>query len=73
MKKIRITEDVFNKLILEELSKADNKAMINDKIDSNLSSSEFKKRVKEISAEIVSNLFKTLWQQNNMWKRACQQ
>lgn len=70
---IRITEDTLKDIIAEELKKSEVSAMINDRIDSNLDSREFKKKVKEISAEVVSNLFKTLWQQNNMWKRACQQ
>lgn len=70
---VRITEDKLRQYLLEELKKTEVTAMIRDKIDSNLDSQEFKKKVKEISAEVVSNLFKTLWQQNNMWKRACQQ
>lgn len=73
MEVIRITEDTLKQIIAEELKKTEVSAMINDRIDSSLDSQDFKKKVKEISAEVVSNLFKTLWQQNNMWKRACQQ
>lgn len=47
--------------------------MINSKLDSNLESAEFKKRVKEITADIVTNLFRALWQQNNIWKNAVKQ
>ncbi len=73
MKILRLNEEQFQNMITEELNKNEIISLIRDKIDSNLDSREFKKKVKEISAEIVSNLFKTLWQQNNMWKRACQQ
>lgn len=73
MKILKLNEQEFNDLIVEELTKTEVTSIIRDKFDSQLDSSEFKKKVKEISAEVVSNLFRTLWQQNNMWKRACQQ
>lgn len=56
------------KLITEELSKTEVNTMISNKLDSNLSSREFKKKVKEIAADVVSELFKLLWQRNNFWK-----
>lgn len=70
---IQLTEDILKQIIVEEISKSEIASMIRDKIDSNMDSKDFSKKVKEISAEVVSNLFRTLWQQNNMWKRACQQ
>ena len=73
MDKVRISEESLRKLIIEELSKSEVQSMIRNEILSKLDSQELKKKVKEISAEVVSNLFKTLWQQNNMWRRACQQ
>lgn len=71
--KVKLTEDKLSTLIAEELTKSEVNAMIRDKIDSSIDSKDFQKKVKEIAAEIVSNLFRTLWQQNNIWKRACQQ
>lgn len=71
--KVKLTENELKNIVVEELSKSEITNLIRDKISSNLDSVEFKKKVKEISADIVSNLFKTLWQQNSMWKRACQQ
>lgn len=70
---MRITKDKIAQLMYEEISKSDINSLITSKIEQNLDSREFKKKVKEIAAEIVSNLFRTLWQQNSMWKRACQQ
>ena len=42
--------------------------MISSKLNSTLSSREFKQKVKELSSEVVSELFKILWQRNNFWK-----
>lgn len=70
---VRLTEEKLHRLIAEELTKSEVASMIRDKVASSIDSTDFKKKVKEISAEIVSNLFRTLWQQNNMWKRICQQ
>lgn len=70
---VKLTEEKLHNLIREELTKIEVTSIIKDKISSSIDSTEFKKKVKEISAEVVSNLFRTLWQQNNMWKRACQQ
>ena len=61
-------EKRLQKIISEELSKSDVNSMINSKIDSALSSRDFKQKVKELSADVVNELFKILWQKNNFWK-----
>jgi len=58
----------LQKIISEELSKSDVNSMIGSKITSALSSREFKQKVKELSTEVVSELFKILWQRDNFWK-----
>ena len=60
----------ISSLINEELSKSDVSSMIMNSIDSKMSSKEFEKKVKEISSEVISELFKILWQRNNFWKGA---
>ena len=55
-------------IINEELSKSEINSMISNKFSSELNSNEFKKKVKELSSEVVSELFKILWQRNNFWK-----
>ena len=47
---------------MEELSKSDVSSMIDRKLSSSLDSKDFKKKVKELSAEVVNDLFKILWQ-----------
>jgi len=61
-------EKKLQQIISEELSKSDVNSMISTKLNSTLSSREFKQKVKELSSEVVSELFKILWQRNNFWK-----
>lgn len=56
------------KIINEELSKNEVVSLINNKIDSNLSSKEFEKKIKEITSNVISELFKILWQKESFWK-----
>lgn len=62
-----ISEKVLNKIIKEELSKTEVNSMIDRKIDNSLDSRDFKDAVKKISAAVISELFKTLWQRNSTW------
>lgn len=55
----------LQQIIMEELSKSDVNSMISSKINSTLSSREFKQKVKELSSQVVSELFKILWQRDN--------
>lgn len=61
-------EETLRRIISEELSKSDVNTMITNKINSTMSSRDFKKAVKELSAEVINELFKMLWQRNNFWK-----
>lgn len=65
-----VNENRLYSIINEELSKDDVSSLINQKISSELSSSDFKRKIREISADVVSELFKILWQRNNTWKSA---
>lgn len=61
-------EIILKQIISEELSKSDVNSMISSKINSTLSSREFKQKVKELSSDVINELFKLLWQRNNIWK-----
>lgn len=63
---MRNDKEKFKALIKEELSKSDIKSMIS----TNMSSREFEKKVKEITTAVVANLFKVLWQRDNLWRGA---
>jgi hypothetical protein len=57
-------------IINEELTKSEINSMITNKIDSKLSSREFEQQISKISASVVEELFKILWQKNNFWKNS---
>lgn len=63
-----LNESKIKELVYEELSKSDVSSMIASKIDNKLSSQEFKKIVKSLATDVVSELFKILWQRNSFWK-----
>lgn len=55
-------------IISEEMSKSEISSLIQSKIDTEMSSKEFEKKVKEISSSVLNELFKILWQRNSFWK-----
>lgn len=59
-----ISGKIVRGIIEEELTKSDVNSMISDK----MSSQEFKRKVKAITADVVNELFKILWQRNTLWK-----
>lgn len=63
-----LNESKIKELVYEELSKSEVSSMIALKIDNKLSSQEFKKIVKSLATDVVSELFKILWQRNSFWK-----
>lgn len=60
----------IKEMIFEELSKKEVSSLINQKIDSNLTSKEFEKKVKELAASVMNEFFKILWQKNSLWKNS---
>lgn len=63
-----MTDRRIRQIINEELTKNEVNNMIQSKLQSHLKSNDFKKKVKEISAAVLSDVFKILWQRNNFWK-----
>lgn len=62
-----ISNKRLHRIIQEELSKTEVNSMIDRKLDNSLDSRDFKDAVKKISASVISELFKTLWQRNSTW------
>ena len=58
----------IQRLVNEELTKSEVTNMIKSNISSELSSRDFKKVVRDISSDVIEDLFKSLWQNNNIWK-----
>ena len=65
---MQLNEQILRGIIEEELSKAEVSSLIAIKIDDKLSSMAFKKKVKELASDVVSEVFKILWQRNSFWK-----
>ena len=64
---MKINENRIKAIVNEELTKAQVESMINKRLDSQMSSQDFKKVVKKLTGEVVNELFKILWQKNNFW------
>lgn len=62
-----VNERVYQ-ILMEEMTKPEITSLIQSKIDSSLTSRDFIKKVKEITADVLDDLFKTLYQHNNVWK-----
>ena len=57
----RLTENKIISLITEELKKSDVMDIIKN-------DNEFEKSVKKITADVVTDLFRVLWQHSNIFK-----
>lgn len=55
---------------MEEMTKGEISSLIASKLDANMNSREFRKKVKEIAADVVNEIFRILWQRNSFWKSA---
>ena len=58
----------MKKLIKEEITKSDIESIVSKKLSSEYNSRDFKKNVKEITAEVIEDLFRTLWNRSSTWK-----
>lgn len=63
-----ISENRINQIISEEINKSDVESIVSRKLSSSYDSKEFKKAVKEITAEVIEDLYRTLWNRSSTWK-----
>ena len=63
-----ISDNRISQIINEEISKTDVESIVSNRLSSAYRSSDFKKAVKEISAEVIEDLFRTLWNRSSTWK-----
>ena len=63
-----ISEDRIRQIINEEINKTEVESIVSNRISSAYNSRDFKKAVKEITAEVIEDLFKTLWNRSSAWK-----
>lgn len=63
-----ISENRINQIISEEISKTDVEGIVSRKLSSSYGSKEFEKKVKDIVADAIEDLFRSLYNRSSMWK-----
>ena len=63
-----ISEKRLSQIITEEINKTDVENIVSRKINSTLDSRDFKKTVKDIVADVLEELYRTLWNRSSMWR-----
>ena len=54
--------------INEELTKSEVESIVSNRLSSAYDTREFKKAVKEITAQVIEDLYRTLWNRSSTWK-----
>lgn len=68
-----IDEEKIRSLVNEELTKTEVNSLINNKVDSILQSNEFKRKVKAITADVLEDLYRTMYQKKAFWQSSVKQ
>ena len=63
-----ISENRIREIINEELSKTEVESSVSNRLSSAYNSRDFKKAVKDITADVIEDLFRTLWNRSSTWK-----
>ena len=63
-----ISENRIREIINEEISKTEVESIVSNRISSAYNSRDFKKAVKDITADVIEDLFRTLWNRSSTWK-----
>ena len=63
-----ISENEIRSMLMEELSKQEVKSMIDSKVAEYLKDREFKKRVRDITVDVLDDFFHEMWRKNGFWK-----
>jgi hypothetical protein len=63
-----VSDKRISQIINEEISKTEVESIVSNRLSSAYDSRDFKKAVKEITADVIEDLFKTLWNRSSSWK-----
>ena len=63
-----ISEDRIRQIINEEIIKTEVESIVSNRISSAYNTRDFKRAVKEVTAEVIEDLFRTLWNRSSTWK-----
>ena len=64
----RLDSNMLMKLVTEELTRSDVDSAISRKLSSSYDSSDFKSAVRKVAADVIEDLYKTLWNRSSTWK-----
>lgn len=65
-----ITENRLKHIIREEITKQEVTSLVLSKLNDKLDSKDMEQKIRKIAADVVSNIFKILWQRDSTWKTA---
>ena len=63
-----INESRIDKIISEEISKTDVERTVSSKLASSYDSREFKRAVREVVADALEDLYRTLYNRSSSWR-----
>lgn len=63
-----VSDKRIREVIKEELSKTEVESIVSNRLSSAYDSKDFKKAVKEVTAQVIEDLFRTLWNRSSTWK-----
>lgn len=63
-----LNEENIRQLVKEELTKAEVRSMINSRIDDILDGREFRKKVVNITADVIDEFLTNFWNRKSFWK-----
>ena len=64
----RLDSNMLMQLVTEELTRSDVDIAISRKLSSSYDSSDFKSAVRKVAADVIEDLYKTLWNRSSTWK-----
>ena len=63
-----VSENRIREIINEEINKTEVESIVSNRLSSAYNSRDFKKAVKDITADVIEDLFRTLWNRSSTWK-----
>lgn len=63
-----VSDKRINEIIREEISKNDVESIVSKRISSSYDSKDFKKAVKQLTADVIEDLYRTLWNRSSTWR-----
>ena len=63
-----VSDNRITQIINEEINKTEVESIVSNRLSSAYHSNDFKKAVKEITAEVIEDLFRTLWNRSSTWR-----